>query len=147
MPRPVHLICFRNLYRYSEFLISSVALILLPLATVPAFAGQVHVRDGQTVRLRLRNILTPDNVQKGDGIQFEVTEDILINGHVVIAKGAMGRGKVIEVKGAQKPKAKDAEVVFQFLTVHAVDNQDLALRAVATKTRNSKASVNEVAER
>ena len=147
MPRPVSLVCFRNLYRHSAFLISSVALILFSLATVPAFAVQVHVRDGQTVRLKLRNILTTDNVQKGDAIEFEVTEEILINGHLVIAKGAKARGKIIEVKGAQKPKAKDAEVVFQFLTVHAVDNQDLALRVVPTKTRNSKASANEVAER
>jgi hypothetical protein len=54
----------------------------------PGLAAQVPVRDGQTVKLKLRNILTTDNVQKGEEIEFEVTEDVLVNGRVVIAKGA-----------------------------------------------------------
>ena len=86
-------------------------MVSLSLLALPGFAARVPVRDGQSVSIKLRNILTTDNVRKDDVFEFEVTEDILVNGHVVIAKGATARGKVVEVKGAYKPRDKDAEVV------------------------------------
>ena len=86
------------------------ALVLLFLLASPAFATGVPVRDGETVLLRICNILTTDNVRKGDVIQFEVRDDIVVNGHVVIAKGAKARGKIVDIKGAFKPRANDAEV-------------------------------------
>jgi hypothetical protein len=114
------------------------ALALLSLLAMPGFAARVQVRDGQLVSLKLRNFLTTDNVRKGDAIEFEVAKDVLVNGHVVIAKGATALGKVIDVKGAFKPRATDAEVVFQFLTVRAPDGQELPLRLRPEKTRKGK---------
>jgi hypothetical protein len=146
-PSYLHRVRFRNLDSLSTFLGQFAVLVFLFTLAIPGFAAKVPVRDGQLLRLKLRNILTTDNVQKGDGIEFEVMEDILVSGHVVIAKGATARGKVLDVKGAGKPKAKDAEVVFQFITVHAVDNQELPLRLQPTKSRNPKPSENEIAER
>jgi hypothetical protein len=125
----------------------SAALVLLLFFAIPGFAAQVRVRDGQLVRVRLRNILTTDNVQKGDQIEFEVTEDILINGHVAIAKGAAAHGKILDVKGTGKPKAKDAEVVFQFTTVRAVDNKEIPLRLQGSKPAKVNSRDTEVAER
>jgi hypothetical protein len=122
-------------------------LAVFALMTVPGFAGQAPVRDGQTVHLKLRNILTTDNVRKGDPIEFEVTEDILVNGHVVIAKGARASGKILDVKGAFKPRDKDAEVVFQFSTVTAADRQELPLRLEPEKQRKGKAKDDEVHEK
>ncbi len=125
-------------YHPSVFIGCFAALVLLSLLALPGFAAKVPVRDGQSVSLKLRNILTTDNVRKDDVIEFEVTEDILVNGHLVIAKGATARGKVIDVKGAYKPQSKDAEVVFQFLTVGAVDKQELPLRRQPEKPRGGK---------
>jgi hypothetical protein len=105
---------------------------------LPAFAARVPVRDGQTVILKLRNVLTTDNCRKGDAIEFEVAADILVNGHVVIAKGAPAQGKVLDVKGAFKPRDSGAEVVFQFLTVRAADRQDLPRRGRPETTRKGK---------
>ena len=114
------------------------ALLFLCLLVVPAFAVQVPVRDGQSVPLKLRSILTTDNVRKGDPVDFEVAEDVLINGHVVIARGARASGKILEVKGAFKPRAKDAEVIFKFVSVQAADRQDLPLRAQSSKAGKGK---------
>ncbi len=138
---------FPGLGRVSRLLSQLALVAFLLCAALPVLAIQVRVRDGQLVRLRLRNILTTDNVQKGDRIDFEVTEEILMNGHVVIAKGALAHGKILDVKGAGKPKAKDAEVVFQFSTVRAVDNQELPLRVQSSKPRKSNPHANEVRER
>lgn len=133
--------------RHSASFAQVTALVLLCLLPIPVFAAQAHLRDGQQVRVKLRNILTTDNVQKGDQIEFEVTEDILINGHIVIAKGSTAHGKIVDVKGAAKPKAKDAEVVFEFTTVRTVDNQEIPLRTVPTKLRKPKPGDNEISER
>jgi hypothetical protein len=112
--------------------------VLLSLLALPGFAASVPVRDGQTVHLKLRNVVTTDNVRKNDVIEFEVAEDIIVNGHVVIARGATARGKIVDVKGAYKPRASDAEVVFQFLTVRAADQQEIPLRKVPEKGRKGK---------
>jgi len=146
-PSYFHEVLFQNPSRVSAFSGRFLVLFFLSFMAIPGFAAKVPVRDGQLVRLRLRNILTTENVQKGDGIEFEVMEDVLVSGRVVIAKGAAAGGKVLDVKGAGKPKAKDAEVVFQFSTVRAVDNQELPLRIGPTKSRNPKPNENQVAER
>jgi len=146
-PSYLHEVRFQNLGPLSTLLGQFAALVFLFSLAIPGFAAKVPVRDGQLVRLKLRNILTTENVQKGDGIDFEVMEDILVSGHVVIAKGAVARGRVLEVKGAGKPKTKDAEVVFQFSTVRAVDNQELPLRIEPTKSRKPKPNENQVGEK
>jgi len=124
--------------RYGPFTGGAVALVILAWMALPAFAAHVPVRDGQTVTVKLRNVLTTDNCRKNDVIAFEVAEDVLVNGHVVIAKGAPAEGKVTDVKGAFKPRDKGAEVVFRFLTVRSADRQDLPLRLQSGTTRKGK---------
>jgi len=111
---------------------------LLLLVPALGLAMRVSVRDGQTVRLKLRNILTTDNVQKNDPIEFEVTEDVIINGQVAIKTGAIATGRILDIKGAYKRGAKGAEVVFKFDTVRAADGQELPLRVLAGKTKKGK---------
>ena len=137
----------QGLGRLPAVLGRSAALVLILFFGIPGFAAQVHVRDGQLVRVKLRNILTTENIRKGDRIEFEVTEEILVSGHVVIAKGSLAQGKILDVKGTGKPKAKDAEVVFQFTTVRAVDNQEIPLRLQGSKSRKENPKGAEVAER
>jgi len=105
-----------------------VALVYFSIPPSFLQAMHVHVRDGVEVRLSLRNILTTENAEKDDVIQFEVAEDVVVVGHTVIAKGAPATGKVVRVKGAGKKKAKDASVTFRLLSVRAVDNQQVPLR-------------------
>jgi len=140
MDRPTHLrgVQDQGHNRNSAFISRFAALVILLLLSLPGFAARVPLRDGQSVSLKLRNVITTDNVRKGDSIEFEVSEDVLVNGHVVIAKGATAHGKVVDVKGAFKPRAKDAEVVFQFLTVRAADKQDLPLRIRSEKTKKGR---------
>jgi len=109
------------------------AAVYLAISASPLGAAQVRVRDGQEVRLLLHNVLTTENVEKEDTIDFDVGEDVVVNGHVVIAKGAPGVGKVVGVKGAGKKKAKDASVTFRFISVRSVDNQQIPLRALPYK--------------
>ena len=117
---------------------------MLVYLSTPAPAAQVRVVQGQMVRLKLHNVLTTENVVKGDPIDFDVAEDVVVASHVVIEKGAPARGKVVEVKGAGKRNAKDASVTFQFVSVRSVDSQDISLRARSDKPKKAESKGNEI---
>jgi hypothetical protein len=94
--------------------------------------------------LKLHANITTENVVKGDRVEFDVAENVTVNNRVVISKGAVARGVVIDVKGAGKKRAKDAAVVFRFIAVRAVDNQEIPLRVMPTKSRRGDSAENEV---
>ena len=113
--------------------------------TVPRLsAAQVRVPDGTLVRLKLHADITTENVVKGDRVEFDVAENVMLSNRVVIPKGAVARGVVTNVKGAGKKKAKDAAVTFRFVAVRAADNQEIPLRVMPTKSRKGEASESEM---
>jgi hypothetical protein len=120
------------------------AVFMLVYLSTPAPAAQVRVMQGQMVRLKLHNVLTTENVVKGDPIDFDVAEDVVVATHVVIQKGAPARGKVVAVKGAGKRNAKDASVTFLFVSVRSVDSQDIPLRARPDKLKKAESKGNEI---
>ena len=117
---------------------------MLVYLSTPAPAAQVRVIQGQMVRLKLHNVLTTENVVKGDPIDFDVAEDVVAGTDVVIQKGAPARGKVVGVKGAGKKRAKDASVTFQFVSVRSVDSQDIPLRARPDRHKKAESKENEI---
>jgi hypothetical protein len=120
------------------------SVFMLVYLSIPASASQVTVGQGQMVRLKLQNVLTTENVVKGDPIDFEVAEDVVVATHVVIHKGDPARGKVIAVKGAGKRNAKDASVTFQFESVRSVDNQVINLRKTPDRRKKGESKENEI---
>ena len=120
--------------------------VLFFAATAPLLAATVNLRDGTSVRLKLRHLLTTENVSKGDKIHFEVVEDVVAESQVVIAKGTPAAGMVTWVKGAGNKKAKDASVVFRIMNVRSVDNQEINLRLVSQKRKKPAPADYEVEE-
>ena len=116
-------------------------------APAPLLAATVNLRDGTSVRLKLRHLVTTENVAKGDKIQFEVVEDVVTFDQVVIAKGAAASGIVTQVKGAGNKKAKDASVAFRIMNVRSVDNQAINLRLVPQKSKKPAPTDYEVEEK
>jgi len=115
---------------------------MLVYLSTAAFATQVTLPQGTPVRLKLHDVLTTENVVKGDQIRFDVAEDVVVATHVVIEKGAPAVGTVVVVKGAGKRNAKDASVTFEFKFVRSVDSQDISLRAHQDKRKKSEAKEN-----
>jgi hypothetical protein len=118
----------------------------LVLVDGPLSAAQVRLREGTLVRLKLLYNVTTDNVARGDRVEFDVAEDLLVNDHVVISKGAPAWGQVVEVKGAGKKRAKAASVTFRMMAVKMVDNQQVPLRVMPTKPKKSDSRDNEIVE-
>lgn len=119
--------CFRRSpKRVFSLAVALLAILILPVP--PASATQIHVPGGTYVALKLHFDLTTENVEKNDKIQLDVAENVVVNSHVVIAKGAIAEAKVVSVKGAGKKHAKDGEVDFILQRVRAVDNAWVPIR-------------------
>lgn len=131
---------------HGAFCLALMAILFLG-ALAPLRAATVNVRDGTSVRLKLRYLLTTENVSKGDKIQFEVVEDVMAFDQVVIAKGALASGLVTQVKGAGNKKAKDASVSFRLMSVQSVDKQEISLRLAPQKSKKPTPADYEVEER
>jgi hypothetical protein len=122
------------------------AVACLALADGTLGAAQVRLREGTLVRLKLLYNVTTDNVARGDRVEFDVAEDLIVSDHVVISKGAPAWGQVVEVKGAGKKSAKDASVTFRLMAVKMVDNQQVPLRVMPTKPKKSDSADNDIVE-
>ncbi len=127
---------------------SSLNLVIASLILVagPMSAAQVRLREGTLVRLKLLYNVTTENVVKGDRVEFDVAENVVVNDRIVIQKGAPAWGQVVEVKGAGKKRAKDASVTFRFMAVKTMDNQQVAMRVLPTKPRKPDSHDNEIEE-
>jgi len=138
--------CGHDFLARGVFLLVFTTILVL---TVPGSlrAATVNLRDGTPVHLKLRYMLTTENVTKGDKIQFVVAEDVVAADQVVIAKGAPASGLVTRIKGAGNKKAKDASVAFRLMTVQAVDKQEINLRVVSQKSKKAAPTDYEVEER
>ena len=121
--------------------------ILFSAALPSLRAATVNLRDGTSVRLKLRYLMTTENVSKGVTIRFEVVEDVVADNQVVIAKGVSATGMVTRVKGAGNKKAKDASVAFRIINVRSVDYQEINLRLVSQKSQKPAPTDYEVEER
>jgi len=56
------------------------------------------VPPGTLVQLKLFTLMTTQRSQPGEVLQFEVTQDVVIHGHVVISRGTQALGSVTNAK-------------------------------------------------
>jgi hypothetical protein len=57
-------------------------------------AGGIQLQDGTVVRLALAETVTSATAKANDPVQFEVAEDVQVNGMTAIPKGAKAKGHV-----------------------------------------------------
>jgi hypothetical protein len=79
------------------------------------------------VQLRLLKPLSSATAHTGDPVEFEVLEDVAVQGVLIIPRGAKATGAVAEVE-AKKHFGRDGKVSFNITSVHLTDNQNVPLR-------------------
>jgi len=81
--------------RFRQTLVFVLTISLLPLVT----AQQPFVlTDGTAVRLRLNRNLSSADARVGDPVDFEVLEDVILNGVLVLQRGSTALATVTEAK-------------------------------------------------
>lgn len=90
---------------------------------------QFILQDGTPIFLRLvRNVSSAD-AHVGDSVDFEVLEDVAVNGFLVIPKGSVAVGTVTEVQSKRRlGRAGKLEIVLDY--VRLADTDKAAIRAV-----------------
>jgi hypothetical protein len=87
-----------------------------------------ELKDGTEVKLRLVSTVSSSTAKVGDRVDFEASDDIVIDGIVVIQKGAAGRGEVTEAR-KKKSFGRSGKLNFTIDSVKAVDGQNIRLRS------------------
>jgi len=87
------------------------------------------LEDSTPVRLRINRTVSSGDAHVGDTIDFEVLEDVSLNGTLVIPKGGLAFATVTEAQ-AKRRMARGGKLDINIDYVKLVDDQKAALRAV-----------------
>jgi len=112
-----------------------------PQAAAPAqpSTGDLVLRNGVQIRLRLAKTISSSAAKLGDHVEFEVAEDVVIDGLLVVAKGAPALGTVSEAE-TKKRLGHGGLVGITLSTVLLTNNEKAAVRGYQ-ETRGSSSSV------
>jgi len=96
-------------------------------APAPAPTGDLILRNGVQIRLRLVKTISSSAARVGDHVDFEVIEDVVIDGLSVVAKGAAGLGTVSEAE-AKKRLGHGGKLGVTLNTVRLANGEQAAVR-------------------
>lgn len=94
-----------------------------------AVGNAFMLEDGTPVKLRLSQTVSSADAHVNDRVEFEVLEDVMVAGVVVIPKGGTALGTVTEAV-PKKRMARGGKLEIVMDSVRLVDGQKAALRAV-----------------
>lgn len=83
-------------------------------------AGRTAMAQDTLIRIKMLTTLTSKNSRVGDKVRFEAAQDIYVGPMLVIAKGAVGTGKVLSVEHARN-FGRDGKLDISFDTITAID--------------------------
>ncbi|MCU1239517.1 MAG: hypothetical protein JWO71_243 [Candidatus Acidoferrum typicum] len=100
----------------------------LPATSQPTASAQEILLKNQTaVHLKLGRELSSAAAHVGEEVNFEVSQDVVVNGVVVIAKGAPAVGAVTEAE--PKKRGKGGKINASVASVLLANNEKIALRS------------------
>lgn len=91
-------------------------------------SGPVAIPEGRTIQLMLdENVSSEDKSKDGTTISLHCTEDIKVNGTVIIKQGATAIGKIVDV--VPSGKRKKALIGFVVMKMNAADGKLIRVRS------------------
>jgi hypothetical protein len=111
----------------------------LPLKE-PGPAKTITLLEATPVKIQLPEMLDSRNLhmqEKDETIQFEVADDVIVDGAIVIRKGALAKGHFTNIEKA-KGNRHHAELDFAFDTVTAIDGQNIPIAESGEKARGGR---------
>jgi hypothetical protein len=109
-----------------------------PAVAAPKAAGFVLLKD-TPVRMRLTKGLSSATAHAGDAVDCEVLDDVMVDGVVVIARGAKATGTVAEAE-IKKRFGRDGKIAISITSVRLADNDTAPVRLYHESFGNSNSS-------
>ena len=97
-------------------------------ANAPASAQILILLDSTPVRMKLGRTLSSADAQVGDEVDLEVSEDVVVDGLLVISKGAIAAGVVNEAE-PKKALGRGGKLGVLVRSVRLANNQEAVLRS------------------
>lgn len=92
-------------------------------------ATPVTLNDGTPVRMRLMRTVTSADSNVGDTVDFEVLEDIVVDGRLIVARGAVALATVTEAQSKRR-MGRAGRLNINIDYVRLANNDKAALRAI-----------------
>jgi hypothetical protein len=99
-----------------------------PPSNAPAPAQFLILLDSTPVRMKLGRALSSADAQVGDEVDLEVSEDVVVDGLLVISKGAIAAGVVNEAE-PKKALGRGGKLGVLVRSVRLANNQEAILRS------------------
>jgi hypothetical protein len=113
----------------------AAAAVVAPAGNTPTVAAAAPrvplpntLMDGTAVKLRLAENLSSATAKTGQSVPFEVTEDVQVNGVLVLAKGAQALATVTEAN-AKKSMGRAGKLNVNIDSARLADGEKVQLRA------------------
>ncbi len=100
-----------------------------PPSTLPTRPKGFVLEDGTPVKLRINRTMSSADAHTGETVDFEVLEEVLVNGTLVIPKSGLAFGTVTEAQSKRR-MARGGKLDINIDYVRLVTNEKAALRAV-----------------
>jgi len=109
--------------------------------TVPAriSAPEFMLADKTPIRLKTIKTISSATVHAGDAVEFEVIEDVLVDGVAVLTKGSKATGAIIEAE-PKKHFGHGGKLVFNITSVPLADGEQAKLRCYQEISGSSNTS-------
>jgi hypothetical protein len=95
------------------------------------------LEDGTVVKLRLVRDLFSSQVEDEEMIDFEVIEDVKVDGVIVIARGAKAEGTIVEAKAARR-MGRSGRIGVRLDWAHMVSGKRAPIRAISARSNGSR---------
>lgn len=112
-------------------------LMLMIWGTTKLDFKQVTLPAQTLVKIALLDSVDSGKAEVGEVINYEVVEDVVVEGRVVIPAGVKGRGQVTEVTSAKR-LGRDGRVVLDFGRISSLDGTLIKLKVDERATQENK---------
>jgi hypothetical protein len=127
-------------HRVVSSVVLGLGFVLQVLAALPAAPATVKLPDSTPVKLVSLDRMSSAINQIDDIIHFEVAEDVRLRGSVIILKGALASGHVVEVQRRGR-KDRSGKLDFTLDYVKAVDGSNLHVRVAPPRHDKDRRSL------
>lgn len=87
---------------------------------------QVRVPAGTLIKVATAETLNTRTLQVGDTVPIKVSEDVIISGNLIFAKGLRGEGKVVDVKSASR-WGRNGKMDIDFDRLECIDGEQIKI--------------------
>jgi len=124
----------------SKITLTLLLTIIITSLSSLAFAGEITIKAGTPIPVRLLDDLSSENATAGQSVRFEVTKNIVVDDKIVIKAGSEVLGEVTHAqKTGSLGKEGSLSVVVRYAT--AVDGTRVPLRANLSTTGDERVAL------